>query len=200
LASARTIGRAEPLEAGSSVGPLGDRGALVDGIRRAGPRAAADAVSILREAAQHFAKRGIYVWTGDELRDDDFIAAASAGELYLGYTGAQAVATMLLQPADLLYWPEAAAGSALYIHKVAVRRAAAGRGWLERLIDHAVSEAVARGLPFLRLDTLEGATLRSLYEGLGFSALNEPPIVVGGRRLIRMEKRLSPKRIGTAGE
>jgi GNAT superfamily N-acetyltransferase len=162
----------------------------VDDVRCVGPASAGDAVSILREAAAHFAKRGIDVWTGDELRDADFIAAASAGHLYLGYAGAQAVATMLLQPADLLYWPEAKAGSGLYIHKVAVRRAAAGRGWLARLIDHAVSEAVARGVPFLRLDTLEGPTLRSFYERLGFSALNEPPIEARGRRLIRMERRL----------
>lgn len=163
---------------------------MVDVVRRVGPDAAGNAVSILREAAQHFADRGIEVWTGDELREADFVAAANAGELYLGYAGAHPVATMLLQPADLLYWPEAEPRSALYIHKVAVRRAAAGRGWLKRLIEHAASEGVARCVPFLRLDTLEGPTLRSLYERLGFAALSEPPIVARGRRLIRMERRL----------
>jgi len=159
-------------------------------IRRSGPEAAAEAVSILREAAAHFAQRGIEVWTEDELREDDFAAAARAGELIVGYTGALAAATMLLQPADLLYWPAAAPQSALYVHKVAVRRAFAGRGWLERLVAFAASEAGARGLPFLRLDTLEGPTLRALYERFGFVALAEPPIVVRGRRLIRMQRRL----------
>ena len=159
-------------------------------IRRVGPEAADDAVSILREAARRVAERGIDVWTTDELRAADFAAAASAGELYLGYTGLEAVATMLLQTVDLVYWPQAEPGTALYVHKVAVRRSAAGCGWLRRLIDYAAGEAVARGVPFLRLDTLEGPTLRCLYEGLGFAALMEPPIQVRGRRLIRMERRL----------
>lgn len=163
---------------------------MADEVRRVGPDAAGIAVSIVREAAQHFADRGIEVWTGAELREADFIAAANAGELYLGYAGAEAVATMLLQPADRLYWPESEPGSALYIHKVAVLRAAAGGGWLNRLVGHAACEAVARSVPFLRLDTLEGPKLRSLYERLGFAALREPPIVARGRRLIRMERRL----------
>ena len=159
-------------------------------VRRVAAGSAGDAVAILLEAAAHFAARGIEVWTADELHEADFAAAASAGELYLGYAGRHAVATMLLQSADPVYWPEAAPGSALYIHKVAVRRAAAGGGWLNQLIGHAVREALLREVPFLRLDTLEGPVLRSLYERLGFAALVEPPIEARGRRLIRMERRL----------
>src|SRR5712671_667204 len=89
----------------------------------AGPAAAAAAVAILREATEHFARRGIVVWTREELRESEFVAAAAAGELVLGYCGEEPAATMLLQTLDPRYWPEAAAGTALYVHKVAVRRA-----------------------------------------------------------------------------
>jgi len=97
---------------------------------------------------------------------------------------------MLLQPDDRTYWPEAAPGTALYIHKVGVRRAFAGRGWLRRLVDFAADDARSRGLGRLRLDTLPGPALQSLYEGLGFSALVEPPYRVAGRTVIRMERLL----------
>lgn len=155
-----------------------------------GPEAAADAVAILREAAAHFEARGIEVWTQGELHEADFALAARAGELVMGHTDGDVAATMLLQPLDLLYWASAAPNTALYVHKVAVRRAFAGRGWLERLVDFAAAEARARGLPYLRLDTLEGPVLRSLYERLGFVALPGPSIPVRGRRLILMERRL----------
>lgn len=159
-------------------------------LRRAGTAGAADAVAILREVAAHFARRGSVVWTQDELREADFVAAARAGELILGYSGGHAAATMLLQFADPLYWPDAAPNTALYVHKVAVKRAFAGQGWLNRLVAFAADEATARGVPHLRLDTLAGPALRPLYERLGFAALDEPPIRVAGRCVIRMERRL----------
>ncbi len=159
-------------------------------VRRVGRDGAPAAVAIVREAAAHFAERGADIWTPDELREADFLAAADAQELVLGYTDARPAATMLLQAADPLYWPNAAPGSALYVHKVAVRRSFAGGGWLDRLIGYAAGEAREHGCRYLRLDTLEGPTLRSLYERLGFTALREPPLVVRGRPLIRMERRL----------
>ena len=101
--------------------------------------------------------------------------------------GESMLACMLVQRADPLYWPEAPPGAALYIHNVAVRRAAAGRGWLPTLIDWARVEARRAAVPLLRLDTLPEGRLPSLYEGLGFRAVDREPVDVTGRPVIRME-------------
>ncbi len=101
-----------------------------------GGRAAA---AILREAATWAAQQGIDVWRLDELQDADFERAAAAGEVVLGFEGAEVAATMLLQSADPVYWPDDPPGAALYVHKVGVRRASAGRGWLARIIEFAAA-------------------------------------------------------------
>src|SRR5262249_50380423 len=123
-------------------------------VRRVVATEAAVAIHILREAAAWAAARGSGVWTLDELDTATFVAAAHAQELVIGYTDATPAATMLLQVEDRIYWPESPAGIALYVHKVAVRRAFAGQGWLGRMIEFASEEASALGIHRLRLDTV----------------------------------------------
>jgi GNAT superfamily N-acetyltransferase len=147
------------------------------------------ALAILREAAAWAAQAGIGVWSQDELRESDFLAAAAAGELVLGFERGEAAATMMLQTVDPVYWPEAEPDSALYIHKVAVRRASAGRGWLPRLIEFAEQDARERGLPMLRLDTIHRPKMQAMYERFGFVVLVEEPLSRYGRRMVRMERR-----------
>jgi hypothetical protein len=118
-----------------------------------------DAVRILKEAAQWLIKRGIGHWSVDEFRTGDFAAAADAGELVIGFEDGEAAAVMLLQIVDALYWPTESRGSALYILKLAVRRAAAGRRWSARMVEWAAAEARARAIPRLRLDTSPGPVL-----------------------------------------
>ena len=150
---------------------------------------ALEALAILREAAVWTRSRGIEVWRESELCDRDFVQAARAGELVMGFTDGHPCATMLIQPADPLFWPEIAHDTSLYLHKIA-KRPAAGQGWLGRLVDFAVHEARARQLRWLRLDTFHGSTLRNLYEQQGFIAVTEPPLFIEARWMIRMERRL----------
>ena len=165
--------------------PLGSQSCTV---QRVGAEAAAEAVAILHEAAAWAAARNAPVWTPDELRIDDFRVAANAEELVVGYAGSTPAATMLLQAADRVYWPEAAPGSALYVHKVAVRRAYAGQQWVDRLIEFAAADARRRKIGRLRLDTILRPALRSLYERLGFTVIPEEPLMMRGRPMIRMER------------
>ena len=157
-------------------------------VRRAGIAESGIALALILEAIAWTAARGIDVWRPAELREDDFVAAARAQELILGYADNEPAATMLLQSSDSVYWPEAAPGSALYIHKVAIRRAYAGQGWLARLIAFAIDDARQRGIARLRLDTILHPKLQSMYERHGFSVLKEEPLLVAGRRMIRMER------------
>jgi GNAT superfamily N-acetyltransferase len=161
-------------------------------IRRVGVEYANDAVSILREAAAWALARGILVWRADELPEEDFRAAALSGELVMGFNDGLAVATMLLQSSDPIYWPEIAPNTSLFLHKIAVRRAHAGRGWLGRLIEFADQNALRLGIGWLRLDTLPGSPLRHLYEQHGFSVVDGPPVVHLGRAMIRMQRPVCP--------
>jgi GNAT superfamily N-acetyltransferase len=167
-------------------------------VRRVPVGCALDALAIIREAATWAAAAGIPVWELDELRQDAYEAAARKSELVIGYADAEPAATMLLQTEDPLYWPDEAPASALYLHKVAVRRAYAGQGWLPRLIDYAVDEATRRDIRCLRLDTVLRPKPRSLYEHHGFRVLVEPPLTVAGRQMIRMERVLDGQPVGAA--
>src|ERR1700760_4018933 len=131
-----------------------------ESVRHVGVEYAGEALSILREAARWASARGIEVWRDPELREQDYLEGARLRQLVMGFEGDQAVVTMLLQPDDPLYWPEIPAATSLFLHKIAGRRAHAGRGWLARLIEFAAADAGRRGLEWLRLDTLHGSPLR----------------------------------------
>jgi GNAT superfamily N-acetyltransferase len=159
-----------------------------DRVTRVGLEFVTEALSIVRAAAAWANGRGVEVWTDAELREQDFRTAAALGQLVMGFSGDRSAATVLLQSSDSLYWPEAAPNTGLYLHKIAVRREFAGRGWLTRLIDFAASDARDRGIGRLRLDTLCGTPLEALYARHGFAAVDEAPLVVCGRLMIRMER------------
>ncbi len=158
---------------------------------RVGPEFAAQALKVLREAAAWTISRGVEVWADTELREQDFVTAAGLGQLVMGFCGDRPAATMLLQPSDPVYWPNAAPHSALYLHKIAVLREFAGRGWLTRLVDFAANDARDRGIPCLRLDTLCKSPLQDLYARHGFAVVDEAPLVIHGRLMIRMERVLA---------
>jgi GNAT superfamily N-acetyltransferase len=159
-------------------------------VRRAALAEVHDAVAIVREAATWAAARGIEVWGPREIREEAFEASARKAELLIGFADQTPAATMLLQTEDPIYWPNETPASALYLHKVAIRRSFAGQGWLARLIDFAVVEANSAGIPRLRLDTILRPKLRSMYEQHGFGMLDEEPLLVYGRQMIRMERLL----------
>ena len=162
-------------------------------VLRVGEEFAAEALLIVQEAASWARDRGFNVWTTAELHAQDFVAAARAQQLAMGFSGARPAATMLIQTSDRLYWPDAAPNSSLFLHKIAVRREFAGQQWLGRLIEFAVADAGDRGIEWIRLDTLFQSRLQGLYETQGFTVVNEPPLLVDRRLMIRMQR---PSRTG----
>jgi len=159
-------------------------------IRIVGATHARDAVCILKEATQWLIGRGMKHWSLDNFQIADFEAAAAIGELIVGFEGDEAAAVMLLQTADEVYWPTEIPGSALYIHKLAVRRASAGRRWSAQMVEWAAVQARAHAIPRLRLDTVPGTGLQTLYESYGFVAVDQYPFRVATTTVIRMERRL----------
>jgi GNAT superfamily N-acetyltransferase len=163
-------------------------------IRAVGQEHVPCALAILREASQWLTDRGLRGWTERDLQQADLPSHSAAGCLIIGFTHGQPTACMLLQRSDPVYWPRAAEGSALYLHKLAVRRAHAGCGWGPRMIAWAKIETRRRGIRRLRLDTWADSRLVELYEAHGFRCLNRVPHLESGSALYRMECRLQIRR------
>ncbi len=157
---------------------------------------AAAAVAIWREAALWLIGLGQPLWTLDQFDEAFGAELAGAGQLALGFDRDQPVAAMTIQDEDRLFWPEDARGSALYLHKLAVRRDFAGQGWSWRLIDWAGLCAGERALPLLRLDSAPRPGLIRLYEGCGFARVDAGPVLRGGFETVRFERAIQVPGVG----
>ena len=162
-------------------------------IRQLDMSQASQASAILIEAAAWATSNRAHLWDESEISDASCEGWARDGVLFAGFDADTMAAVFCLHENDALYWPEAAAGSALYLHKVAVRRASAGLGWLDRIVAWAVDETRRRSVTTLRLDTLAGSRLVGLYESRQFVLVDAEPIAIGGRVIVRMERDVPPQ-------
>jgi len=171
-------------------GPVAELGPAC-GVRRITRRdEARESLALLLEAAAWTAARGRPIWPSDAFSLPAQIRLARAGELIGGFADLRMTATMQLQDRDPVHWPHDAPGEALYVHKLAVRRANAGQGWTERLLDWASAEARRAGAAYLRLDTDPATPLPDLYRRAGFVAAPSGPAWLGGRYVLRMQRPL----------
>lgn len=106
----------------------------------------------------------------------------------IGFADGEPVACLYLLHEDPAFWPQARAGEALYVHRLAVTRAASGKGWSRALLDWATGDARRRGRSFVRLDTELRPKLLALYQNAGFARVDRTPIVVGGHEVVRFER------------
>lgn len=134
-------------------------------MRRAKPGETGQVLAILDEAAAWLAARGVRQWP-PRFQRKWIEAAVRDGYTWLATTTDDTVlATITLDWADGL-WTDRP-DSAAYVHRLAVRRTAAGLG--SRLLDWAAEMATARGRHFLRLDCVaSNHRLRHYYEEAGF--------------------------------
>jgi GNAT superfamily N-acetyltransferase len=142
-------------------------------IRTAGDTELDIAVDILEEAAVWGTADGRSSWEPGWFIDPAGLGRArlhrdiASGSLYIVWIEGQSAATFSLLATDPILWP-AAADDALYLHRFAVRRSAAGIG--RRAIEWMADEARRRGRTYLRLDCREdNPGIRRYYEGRGFT-------------------------------
>lgn len=129
---------------------------------------------ILTEAALWLRERGMVLWAPHEVSASRVAPDVQAGFFFLAWSGRTAVGTMRLTPSDPVFWPEAAQGEALYLHRLAVRRAVAGGLVSSGMLRWAVGHAAACGARSLRLDCeASRSSLRRVYERFGFSFHSE---------------------------
>jgi GNAT superfamily N-acetyltransferase len=157
-------------------------------VRSLAPREVADAVELLRAAANWTARFGSPIWNEEELAAALSDRSGEEGGWFGGFEQGRLSACMRVDGADPVHWPNDPPGAAIYVHKVAVARRAAGRGWTARLIAHAVDLAASRGAAFVRLDTAPRKKLINLYRQLGFELTDPRPQVFAGRELVKLER------------
>ena len=143
-------------------------------IREAAPAEAALVSEVLTEAALWLHELGMALWAPSEVSVSRVVPDVHAGFYFLAWSGPAAVGTMRLTPSDPVFWPEAARGEAVYLHRLAVRRAVSGGHVSSALLRWAVANAAARGARYLRLDCeASRPNLRRVYERFGFSFHSE---------------------------
>jgi hypothetical protein len=132
---------------------------------------------ILEAAAGWGASCGRPSWTPGSFVGPDSIGMArlrndlERNSLYLVWLDNAAVATFSLLESDSLFRPSAG-DEALYLHRFAVLRSAAGCGG--HAIAWSVEETRRRARDYLRLDCLaENQGIRRYYERHGFAAVGE---------------------------
>jgi ribosomal protein S18 acetylase RimI-like enzyme len=141
-------------------------------VRRAEPDELDEVVAILSEAARWLLERGIRQWP-DPFPRDRAAALLDRGEFYLARVYGEPAATFALLWSDPDFWGEQPPVAG-YVHAIAVRRAYAGLGLGERLLDWADAQITAAGREFLRLDCMSDNTvLQAYYERLGFAPRGE---------------------------
>ncbi len=113
------------------------------------------------------------------------------GEVYrVSDPAGRPAGTVTLQWEDLPFWGPRPADAG-YVHRLAVRRAYAGRGLGSRILTWADGEVRARRREFVRLDCLTSAKrLHEFYRSNGFRPVGE--VTVGGLDCTLFEKRLAP--------
>jgi ribosomal protein S18 acetylase RimI-like enzyme len=174
-------------------------------IRRAPSGDAETSAAIIEEVAAWGVSEGFPNWIPGSFTDPDSVGISrlrgdiAANGLYLVWRGESAVATFSLLERDPIFWPDAG-DDALYLHRFAVRRAAAGSG--RHALAWCLQESQRRGRSFVRLDCLaENRGIRRYYERFGFGAVDET--VIDGTRYSLYEaptstavSRISPSRRG----
>jgi acetyltransferase (GNAT) family protein len=133
-------------------------------MRLAGAREIEDVLTVLDEAAGWLERKGVRQWP-PRFERDWVEPAVLAGDTWLAVDGEDVLATVTLDRADGL-WADLPA-PATYVHRLAVRRVAAGLG--ARILGWAATTAAAAGSRYLRLDCVAwNGELRSYYEAAGF--------------------------------
>jgi hypothetical protein len=135
---------------------------------------------ILEAAASRGASEGRRSWSPGSFTGPESVGISrlrkdlESKSLYLVWLGNRPVATFSILEADALYWPSAE-DNALYLHRFAVRRDAAGAG--RHAVEWIVGEARRRGRDYIRLDCLaDNPGIRRYYESCGLTSVDETVI------------------------
>jgi GNAT superfamily N-acetyltransferase len=126
-------------------------------------------LAVLREVAQWLVDSGQEMWQLDTLTPGNLFDEYTRGNGYVMYADGVPAATFILQWKDPLYYPDVPDGTAGFIHKVAIRRAFAGKGLFGPILDFCRQACRERGIGQIQLETdATRPALMRFYERQGF--------------------------------
>lgn len=163
-------------------------------IARAGMEAVPETDALIHEAADWLAAKGEPLWGPNETSYEELESVARAGELVIGRVGGCLASCMYLHGEDRLFWPDVPLGEAFYVHRLAVARKYARRGFAQAMLQWAEEEARLKGRKFLRLDCEPRPKLLELYRCAGFMPIDEDTVQIGEHLVRRHEKPISAAR------
>lgn len=114
------------------------------------------------------------MWRADVTTPEAIAAQVADGLFFLAFVGSEPTGTLRFQLSDAQAWPEVEGEDSAFVHRLAVRRAAAGKGLSSTMLAWAADRTRSLGRRFLRLDCDPARTaLRALYERCGFRLHSE---------------------------
>jgi GNAT superfamily N-acetyltransferase len=129
---------------------------------------------ILMDTVRWLDSIGQPLWREDQITWARLSKDFSASDFYIALLDGLPAACMAVVDYDPEIWPDIRKGSSLFIHKLAVKRFAAGKGLSDALISHAKAMCLDRGIAALRLDCHSLIPkLRAVYERNGFVCVDE---------------------------
>ena len=109
------------------------------------------------------------LWGADEVKWDALSKNYQIGNFYIAYADDEPSGCMALVDYDPFFWPDVQKGESLFIHKLAVTKAARKTGAADALMNFFKNQGMVRGVKALRLDTHAlRPKLRAFYERHSF--------------------------------
>ena len=126
--------------------------------------------AILGDAVRWMKIRGLdNLWNEQNTKWEVLSKSYQIEDFYIAFEEGQPVGCMALTDVDQTYWPEVKKGEALYLHKLAVKGEARGKGISIALMNYAKEKAITENIQTIRLDcNANREKLRKLYEAQGF--------------------------------
>ncbi len=130
---------------------------------------------ILLDAVKWMSESGLQnQWNESNVKWSNLSGSYNINNFYIAYQNGLPAACKALTDYDPIYWPDIPKGKSLYLHKVAVKRIFAGKGFSKELIDFAKKLALSYRINAIRLNCNQHRNkLRAVYENEGFICVEE---------------------------
>ena len=129
---------------------------------------------ILLDAAQWLNSIGKPLWREEEVKWTHLSKTFSLSDFYIALYDRIPAACMAVIDHDPFLWPDVAKGQSLFVHKLAVKRFAAGKGLSGAMLNYAKALCRNKKISMLRLDCHSlMPKLRAVYERNGFTCVAE---------------------------
>lgn len=130
---------------------------------------------ILLDAVNWMSASGLQnQWNESNVKWSNLSKSYKINNFFIAYQNGLPAACMALTDYDPPYWPDIPKGESLYLHKVAVKREFAGKGFAKELIDFSKKLAIRYCINAVRLNCNQHRNkLRAVYENEGFICVEE---------------------------